>query len=80
MEAIILLALVSAAGLDVASGFRFPGQVTTLGTFNAALLPQYPMIEQRAQLLADLVSWNNAVAITMFHIIRVDTLAGPAAI
>ena len=42
--------------LGVASAARLQGEVTSLGTFNAALLPEYPEIQERAELLVDLVS------------------------
>lgn len=45
--------------LGVTSGFRFPGEFTSLGTFNAAILPQYPQMKERVELLIELVRLIN---------------------
>jgi hypothetical protein len=50
----------------VTSAARLRGNVTSLGTFNAALLPQYPEVEQRVNLLTELVRPFTTNALVVF--------------
>lgn len=58
--------------LGVTSGFRLPGRITSLGTFNAAILPQYPQSEERVELLIDLIEKSKLDVICLQEVWRTD--------